>query len=381
MQRPRETLVVAGVSARWLAESAAQGGWRVIALDLFGDLDTRRLCVHWASIGEPAAMAIDPTLLREALSAARRDGAVGWVAGSGFEACSELLSAGSRALPLLGMPAAAVARVRDPNHFFAALRQLSLQHPATRFTAPDSLRGWLSKRASGSGGRHIRRADESGRTSADTYYQAEIEGDPMSALFLADGRRAVVVALNHLIVRPLGRLPHVYRGAIGPIHSPRLLSQVQSALDALVSELSLRGLASLDFVAVDGVPWLLEVNPRPSASMALHASALPCGLLRAHAAALRGVLPEAMQHAAGVRGCEIVLAKRPRRIDAALADAWGRLPHCHDLPAAGSRFATGAPICTVSAQAADMVAVERLLAERSLAVESAMEENACPGQT
>lgn len=379
MQRQRETLVVAGASARWLAESAAQGGWRVVALDLFGDLDTRRQGVRWASIGDPVTMAIDRTLLCEALSAARRDGAIGWVAGGGFEGCSELLSAGSQALPLLGMPGEAVARLREPNHFFATLRQLRLQHPATRCTEPDSPHGWLSKRAGGSGGWHIRRADESGRTSADTYYQAEIAGDPMSALFLADGQRAVVVALNRLIVRPLRRLPYVYRGAIGPIHSPGLQPQVQAALDALVSALGLRGLASLDFMAVDGTPWLLEVNPRPSASMALHTSALPCGLLRAHAAALRGVLPEAMHHAAGVRGCEIVFAKRPRRIDAALADAWGRLPYCHDLPAAGSRFATGAPICTVSAQAADVAAVERLLAERSLAVESALEDNACPG--
>jgi predicted ATP-grasp superfamily ATP-dependent carboligase len=379
MQRQRETLVVAGMSARWLAESAAQGGWRVIALDLFGDLDTRRVCAQWASIGDPATMALNQTLLCEALVAARRDGAIGWVAGSGFEASSELLSAGSQALPLFGMPADAVARVRDPNHFFATLRRLRLRYPDTRCTAPDSLRGWLSKRTGSSGGWHIRRADESTRTSADTYYQAEIEGDPMSALFLADGQRAVVVAINRLVVRPLGRLPYVYRGAIGPIHRPGLQVQVQSALDALVSTLGVRGLASLDFMAVDDTPWLLEINPRPSASMALHASALPCGLLRAHAAALRGVLPEAMHHAAGVRGCEIVFAKRPRYIDATLADAWARLPYSHDLPAAGSRFATGAPICTVSAQAADVAAVERMLAERSLAVESALEETACPG--
>jgi predicted ATP-grasp superfamily ATP-dependent carboligase len=370
------TLVVAGVSSRWLAESAAQGGWRVIALDLFGDLDTRRVSAHWASIGDPAGMAIERTLLCDALAAARRDGATAWVAGSGFEACAEAVDAGARILRLLGMPADAMARARDPHHFFATLSRLGLQHPATRHSAPASTQGWLSKRASGSGGWHIRRAGAPGRVHADTYYQTEIAGDPMSALFLADGRRAVIVALNRLIVRPLGALPCVYRGAIGPIQRPALQSEVQAALDALARELGLRGLASLDFIAVEDTPWLLEINPRPSASMALHAGALPCGLLRAHAAALRGVLPEALQHADGVRGSEIVFARAPQRIDAALADAWGRLPYCHDLPAADSRFAIGAPICTVSAQAADAAAVERLLAARSLAVESALKEYA-----
>src|SRR5262245_32339299 len=108
MQQQRQTLVVAGLSARWLAESAAQGRWRVIALDLFGDLDTRRVCAHWSCIGDRAAMAIDPTLLCEALAAARRDGAIGWIAGSGLDTSTDLLAAGAAVLPLLGMTAAAV---------------------------------------------------------------------------------------------------------------------------------------------------------------------------------------------------------------------------------------------------------------------------------
>ena len=41
------TLVVAGTSARAMAESARQGGWRVLAMDLFGDLDTRRASARW----------------------------------------------------------------------------------------------------------------------------------------------------------------------------------------------------------------------------------------------------------------------------------------------------------------------------------------------
>ena len=36
-------LVVAAVSARMLAEAAARDGYAVVALDLFGDVDTRRV--------------------------------------------------------------------------------------------------------------------------------------------------------------------------------------------------------------------------------------------------------------------------------------------------------------------------------------------------
>jgi predicted ATP-grasp superfamily ATP-dependent carboligase len=100
-------------------------------------------------------------------------------------------------------------------------------------------------------------------------------------------------------------------------------------------------------------------------------------------AALRGVLPEAMTHADGVRGCETVFAQRACRIDAAWVDEWAAAPYCHDLPATDGGIEAGAPLCTVSAQAAEPLAVERLLAERVRAVESriASEENACTGPT
>jgi len=68
MRTDDDILVVAGTSARAMAESARQGGWRVIALDLFGDLDTRRASLHWDRIGDAATLAIDPDALRRSLA-------------------------------------------------------------------------------------------------------------------------------------------------------------------------------------------------------------------------------------------------------------------------------------------------------------------------
>src|SRR4051812_3591033 len=109
------TIVVAGLWIRPLAESASRAGWRVIALGLFGDADTRRACARWSRIGGPAAMAIDPALLRDALQRAASEPAViGWVAGSGFEGLPQALGLRVQGLPLLGLEAAAVRQVREP---------------------------------------------------------------------------------------------------------------------------------------------------------------------------------------------------------------------------------------------------------------------------
>ena len=354
------TVVVAGLCARPLAESARAAGWQAIALDLFGDADTRRASLRWHRIGDPGAGVIDPALLRHALQrAAREPGVLGWIAGSGFEAIPDLLATRIPGLPLRGMEAAAVRQVREPAAFFARLDALGLAHPEVSFEPPLANEGWLVKRAAGSGGWHIRHAGEA--AGGGGYWQRIQPGEPMSALFLADGRRARVVALNRLVVRPLGKLPYVYMGAIGPIRDEVLAPRLEQALAALVPAFGLRGLASLDFVARHGRPWLLEINPRPSASMALHGDAWPGGLLRAHVRAVDCELPrDPPSPAGGVRGCLTVFATRPCRVGLALAAELAQSPHCHDLPAPGAYFAPGEPVCTVSTAAgsADAVLVD-----------------------
>ena len=52
-------------------------------------------------------------------------------------------------------------------------------------------------------------------------------------------------------------------------------------------------------------------------------------------------------------------------VDAALSDALAASTHCHDVPAPGARFLPGAPVCTVSADAASADDALRMLAPRA----------------
>lgn len=365
------TLVVAGISVRALAESARQGGWQVIALDLFGDVDTRRASVHWAPIGEASTLRIDPARLRRELQRAARHPRVdGWVPASGFEGAPELLAAGGPALPCLAIEPSAMKRVRDPAGFFAALDRHRLPHPRICLDMPADPAGWLAKRAGGCGGVHIRGADQvladPASRHADTYFQGWQPGTPMSALFVADGERFRLVALNRLIVRSVWPLPHVYAGAVGPVSDDRLERAVDRALSVLVPEFGLRGLASLDFLADESGAHWLEVNPRPSATLQLHAEAWPDGLARVHVDAVRGRLPDAApRRGPGVRGHLTVFADRPGLVGGASAHDPVDQAHVHDLPPPGTRFARGEPICTVSAEAGHVDDALRLLDTRA----------------
>ncbi len=373
-------LVVAALSARLMAQAAARDGFEVVALDLFGDADTRRASAQWLPIGEPATMRLSPDQVLAALHglADRRD-AVGWVAGAGFEGMPGLLAEGANVLPLLGTPAAAVRRVRDPAEFFGFLAAQGIDHPEVRWVRPADAHGWLLKDARGSGGWHIRHAATQGGEAAPEhhYFQREAAGTPMSATFVANGREACLLDFNEQIVRRLGGRPFVYCGVVGPVPLPAgLAARVARTLRHLVAEFGLRGLGSLDFLRDGDDVQVLEVNPRPPASIALYDEVGGRGTMAAHVAAcLQGELPPSppVPAEAAVTGHEIVFARRPLALGEAKARGLAMRDDVHDLPNGAMHFAAGDPVCSVSAAGPHVAAVRRRLEENRDALLQALE--------
>jgi len=375
-------LAVASISARMLAEAARGDGFDVAAFDLFGDADTRRASTHWQSIGEAASLEIDGARLLQALEALAQGGrTAGWIAGAGFEGCPELLARGAALLPLIGTGADAMRRVRDPRCFFDVLDAHGIGHPAVRTTAPEDADGWLLKDAHGCGGWHIRRAAEPDAAawvaagSGHRYFQRELPGRPMSATFVANGSDAAVLGFNQLIVRPVAGRPFVFCGAVGPVPLPAAVAQrIVEAVRTLARGFALRGLGSLDFMLDGDTAGVLEVNPRPPASMALYGGR--GGLVAAHVrACIQGVLPRWPAQAPGtcVHGTEVVFAPRRLWLDEEAARRLAGDAGRHDLPAAATAFEAGDPLCSVSADGADAQAVHASLARHREAVHRSLE--------
>lgn len=372
------TLVVAALSARLVAEAAVRDGHAVIALDLYGDADTRAACQQWQRLGEPDSLRIEADRLLPALDDAAAAGDVlGWIPGTGFEGQPELLEQGAQRLTLIGNDADTVRRTRDPRCFFGLLKAHNIAHPTwqTDLPAADDTIGWLRKDAREAGGRHVRHVacslnDGVGspiQADLHVYFQREMPGTPLSATFIADGHGACVLGINALLTQRWGPRPHVYRGVIGPTPVPaNVTSQITQALEALVPALGLRGLGSLDVLWDNERVWVLEINPRPPASMALYPTRrfqadtddAPHGILEAHVrACLQGQLPVPIEiHADAlncvVRGTEIIYAHQPLQLTTVQAATLARQPDAHDVPAHATRLVRGAPLCSVSATGA-----------------------------
>jgi uncharacterized protein len=371
----RRPVLIAAVTGRALAASAARGGYSTVVLDYFGDRDTVAAARACRVVAAPRALRFNAAaLLAGAAELASPARSAGLVYGSGFEGRPRLLSRLASGRRLFGNPAGLIARLRDPARFFPLLDRLGIPHPAVRLTPPAG-GGWLAKLGGGSGGVHVRPV-ESGPPRPAAYYQRWEQGRPMSVLFLADGRRAMTLGISRQWITPAAGLPFRYGGAVGRAAlPPGVRSRLADRLDALVRATGLVGLNGIDFL-VEGERWLvLELNPRPPATMDLYDLDYPAGLFHWHLQAALGTLPPAPAPARAVRAHLIVHAPA-----AGVVGESPRFPRwCRDLPQPGTGFRREDPVCTVVAAGRTGQAAATLVRRRHAAMVRALRRAAAQG--
>jgi len=366
-------VLIAGVSTRALAVSAARAGHLVTALDAFGDLDLRRVAEVISMRTElgprftPTAAAAEAELLRCDLATYT----------SNFENYPAAVGRLATGRQLLGNPPAVLTRVRDPIALMRRLRHRGFAVPATRSTSPpgrQSRGAWLLKPRRSGGGHGTAVWVNTQRVPRSHYLQESIAGVAGSVLFAADGRRSAPLGMSRQLVGDahFGSSGFRYCGSlVGP---PAALFPGQAGLleiaarlaSAVAEDFQLVGLNGVDFVARGGVPYPIEVNPRYCASMELVERAHGLSIFAVHAGASRGSLPCEPVVPTQVDGKAIVFARR----DVILGDtrSWVERDFLADIPYPGEKIGQGHPICTVFARAKDASTCYHMLRKRAAAV-------------
>jgi predicted ATP-grasp superfamily ATP-dependent carboligase len=359
-----ERILICAISGRALAQSARAGGFVPVVLDRFGDDDTRSLAAGGATVAAAANAPLSPTSVLRA-AAAVAPPPLPLVYGSGFDGAPQLLADLTIGRELLGNPPGTVAAVKDPLGFAATCRRLGVPHPEVASAPPPDPRGWLVKRRGGAGGSHVRQASATTNVTGDDYFQRRVAGRAVSTLLLGDGRRCTVLAASRQWQRPRER--RHYSGALFPAGlTPAVERALRGASIAIGEAYGLRGLCSADFLlAEDGSFHLLEVNPRPGASLEAAELHLGTSLLALHVAAVRGRLPlTAPAPRPGVAATEIVWAER----DLSMPERFPWPRWAGDHTPVGTALRRGDPVATIRARAADERMARALLAARNAAL-------------
>jgi uncharacterized protein len=356
-------VVIAGVSARAAAESAARAGFDVTAIDAFADLDQHPSVQSWP-IPRPFAA-------RAAARAARivECDAVAYL--SNFENHPDDVRTLAAGRELWGNPPAVLRRVRDPMCLARALRDRGSAGPEV-WLPPDTTgdgqtpdtttdhREWLVKPLASGGGHAVRPWDRGTPVPRHCYLQELIAGTPGSVVFVAAGGRAVPLGVfRQLVGDPaFGATGYQYCGNIlaSAGDNDALVDAACTLARTVSEEFGLAGVNGIDFVARDAHPYAVEVNPRWTASMELVEGAYGLSVFAAHAAACAdGTLPDfdvvRARRGAGAAGKAVVFARE----DVTIGDtsAWLGDSTVRDVPHPGERIRAGRPVCTVFAPGHD----------------------------
>jgi predicted ATP-grasp superfamily ATP-dependent carboligase len=287
-----------------------------IAFDLFGDRDLR------------AARVVKRRSLTALVDAAVEEPPGAVIYGASFENHPGLVERLAERHRLLGNPPETLRAVRDPLKLGAALGD---RYARTIFEVPSSGR-WLRKPLRGGGGIRVRDW-RGGKLPAGTFLQERIDGVVCSAAAVGD----VVLGVTEQLVgrREFGVRGYRWCGNLVPPRVPVPLDQVQPICSRLVEAFALRGPFGVDFVWDGERARVVEVNPRPTASLEV-------------------IDPVRAAGKAVVFATEDVVV--------------GELEGVRDVPHPGERIAKGRPICTVVATAATPDEVLARLEEQAAAL-------------
>ena len=353
-------VLIAAASGRALAASARRAGYAPLVADFFGDEDTLALA-HHVRIDHGLRCGMDEHRLiaaLEALSASQQPIGVVW--GTGFEDRPQLLARISEHWRLLGNDPRVVATVKDPRMFASLCRECDIPHPDILTAQPSNPAGWLAKRRGGAGGSHIGTTIAASAVLGEFYFQRECPGVPVSAHFLADDHRAMLLGFSAQWCSPTRDRPFRYGGAVRPAAlAPPLAGALMQAIERLAQAVPLVGLNSADFL-VDGDEFrLLEINPRPGATLDIFEPA-EGSLFALHISACEGELGTAAPHLDGARAAAIIYAECDIPSFPAL-----RWPDwAADRPNPGTTVRIGEPLCTVHATGVTAAAAKALVEER-----------------
>lgn len=358
-----------GASCRAMAASLVRGGFSVTAADMFADYDL-------AQIGEVRALSNYPWSARHWL----RDSDVdAWCYTGGIENYPRLIERMAKEKRLLGNSPQTLRNVRNPFWLADLAKQQGFEFPETcRVHDPDydpvhptPSDKWLLKPYRSAGGLNIDLVSSLPESAHRFYLQRKLPGVPKSAVILSTLKGYQIVGVNRLHVGPEygAPLPYLFAGAVS------LCSPATNTLDSMVraihEEAGMIGLWGIDFLQAD-CPILLEVNPRWTATIALHERMRENPLMPCHVqACLREEVELGARFANWSSGLRIVYASKrfefSERIFRRIRDAFSLTEESYlanqrigDIPMPGTTIDVGSPVCTlyVDAKSEDLAEVE-----------------------
>lgn len=343
-------LAIVGASARAAAFSALRAGFDVVTADLFADEDLRRRC--------PATKINDyPAGLADWLATQEVDA---WMYTGALENYPELVDRMAKIRPLWGNQGEPLRKSRDPFRVLQACHDRKLLFPDSA-PEPKGLSAdgsWLAKTGRGANGFGVWRlyssADFSRAIEQRAFYQRCVAGTPAAAIFAIDRSASRIIGLTEQLVghHVFGAKPWSYCGSV--VRSDWLTHYAEplSAIgDMLREDVRLQGIVGIDLLIADDRMWVIEINPRYTASVEVAESMIGVHAASLHARCFGSCPAEAsLPDSPRVLGKAVLYAKQSVRLSDGFHEwAMTRAEQggLADIPASGGAISRRQPVLTL----------------------------------
>jgi len=285
----------------------------------------------------------------------------------GLENHSDVLREIVQQRPVIGADPASVDTLRDPRKLSRWLADAAIGVPRLASEArADANCLWLKKSIQSSGGSGIGRPSPSDSTcraesSRGTYLQEYIDGVPMSAMFCSDSAGVHLYGMSLQVIGwpSLGASGFLFCGNVGPVDpGQEVTRQVLEAARVIVEQSGLKGVFGIDFILRHGHAWILEVNPRITASHMLYEQQHPGLITHRHLAALgwQATRPKQSLEQGSKRSLIplstvtarlIFWAREEIRVPKSFGTDPASNPGIADRPQPGTVVPSGSPLCSI----------------------------------
>jgi predicted ATP-grasp superfamily ATP-dependent carboligase len=369
--RTVRSVILCGASVRSLAQSAIDAGLRPLCVDFFEDADLTRIlgCGRGRFVDRMRTFEELPDIIRKI----RSNIPLLWA--GGLENHTSVLRTIMARRPVIGPDPEILDRIRQPHNIVRWFSEAGLNVP--RLASVDNANAdchWLRKPKSGSGGLGIRSVHPQSalpdriqkKTTSEEFLQEYIDGVPMSAVFCSDHCGLSLLGTSVQLVGwpSLGASDFLFCGNVGPVDPGEdVTRQLVRAAESLITHTGLKGVFGVDFILRQGQAWLLEVNPRLTASHMLYEKSSSHNreersLVTRHLAAFgwlpaektsprRQRLRPADANEVRVQARLILWANQDVQFTDSLCPSTHAACTFADIPQPGSAIPAGSPLCSV----------------------------------
>lgn len=264
-QYPKPLILIAAQSGRFLAEMAHRAGYPVRVADQFADIDTLAVAQQHYLLPDFNQLSEQQFLYAVNELAAGQPAIL--MIGTGLEQVFHSLAKLPDHIQSANNPQPVLLTCLTSKIWFALLSDLAVPYPHSQFSLPPNPDKFLQKASRQWGGSHIQRPSQP--ASAEVYYQQKMSGRSGSVLFIANDDKVRLLSFNQQYCRDAVQDNYqllAVGNTLDVTEHQRLW--LNETCQKLSQTLGLRGFQSLDFIIDDnGQCWVLELNPRPSASL------------------------------------------------------------------------------------------------------------------